>query len=134
MEEYPKSRRGAYEADSKDIVVSQSVKAGKRIYYVDVKQSRKGDMFIAITESKKIVSGDDVSYEKHKIFLYKEDFEKFQSALGKAIAFIEAEGQGTAACAGDLQTEDPAQEAKPGGLDDEIPPISEQDLHIDIDF
>jgi len=73
----------------KELVFSESVKAGKRIYYFDVKQSRNGDKYVAITESKKIVSGTEdnpqVSYEKHKVFLYKEDFEKFTAALDKAI-------------------------------------------------
>ena len=69
--------------NDKEIVFSQSIKAGKRIYYLDVKKNRKDEMFLAITESKKIVmgEGDDsqVSFEKHKIFLYKEDFEKFMN-------------------------------------------------------
>ena len=64
--------------NDKEIVFSKSIKAGKRIYYLDVKKNRKDEMFLAITESKKVVmgEGDDsqVSFEKHKIFLYKEDF------------------------------------------------------------
>ena len=74
--------------NDKEIVFSQSIKAGKRIYYLDVKKNRKDEMFLAITESKKIVmgEGDDsqVSFEKHKIFLYKEDFEKFMNGLQQA--------------------------------------------------
>ena len=58
----------------------------------DVKKNRKDEMFLAITESKKIVSGEgddsQVSFEKHKIFLYKEDFEKFTNGLQQAIQFI----------------------------------------------
>ncbi len=73
----------------KVIIFSESVKAGKRTYYFDVKQSRNGEKYVSITESKKIVSGpeDDpqVSYEKHKIFLYKEEFDKFLSALQNTI-------------------------------------------------
>lgn len=69
----------------KDFVFSESVKAGKRIYYFDVKQSRNGDKYIAITESKKIMEGSfdnpRISFEKHKIFLYKEDYDKFLNAL-----------------------------------------------------
>ena len=71
---------------------SKSIKAGKRIYYLDVKKNRKDEMFLAITESKKVVmgEGDDsqVSFEKHKIFLYKEDFGKFMAGLEQAINFI----------------------------------------------
>ena len=93
MEELKK--KSAAEGD-KEIVFSKAIKAGKRIYYLDVKKNRKEEMFLAITESKKIVSGEgddaQVSFEKHKIFLYKEDFEKFMDGLHQAIQFIENEG------------------------------------------
>lgn len=73
----------------KDLVFSESVKAGKRIYYFDVKQSRNGDRYIAITESKKINEGTFENprfvFEKHKLFLYKEDYEKFVEALTKTL-------------------------------------------------
>jgi len=76
----------------KDILFSRSIKAGKRIYYVDVKQNSKGDMYLSLTESKKIVSGDadmpQFNFEKHKIFVYPEDFEKFTSGLADAIKYI----------------------------------------------
>ena len=58
----------------------------------DVKKNRKDEMFLAITESKKVVTGEgedlQVSFEKHKIFLYREDFEKFMNGLNEAIDFI----------------------------------------------
>ena len=89
MEEFQK--KSAAEGD-KEIVFSSAIKAGKRIYYLDVKKNRKDEMFLAITESKKIVSGEgddsQVSFEKHKIFLYKEDFEKFMNGLHEAVQFI----------------------------------------------
>ena len=79
--------------NDKEIVFSKSIKAGKRIYYLDVKKNRKDEMFLAITESKKVVmgEGDDsqVSFEKHKIFLYREDFQKFMAGLTEAIDFID---------------------------------------------
>ncbi len=81
-----------FEGDKRDqvIVYSKAIKAGKRIYYLDVKRNRKDDLFLAITESKKKVNGDDaqVSFEKHKIFLYKEDFEKFKEGFEEVINFI----------------------------------------------
>lgn len=85
-------KKSTTESD-KEIVFSKAIKAGKRIYYLDVKKNRKEEMFLAITESKKIVSADDsqVSFEKHKIFLYKEDFEKFINGLNEAIGFIKKE-------------------------------------------
>ncbi|WP_373731799.1 DUF3276 family protein, partial [Bacteroides heparinolyticus] len=65
-------KKNASDVNEKEIVFSQSIKAGKRIYYLDVKKNRKDEMFLAITESKKVVmgEGDDsqVSFEKHKIF------------------------------------------------------------------
>ena len=78
--------------NEKDIVYSQAVKAGKRIYYLDVKRSRRDELYLSITESKKIVSGEGpdaaFSFEKHKIFLYQEDFSKFIGALSQAIGYI----------------------------------------------
>lgn len=90
MEEFKK--RSALETKDKEIVFSKSIKAGKRIYYLDVKKNRNDEMFLAITESKKVVSGEgedpQISFEKHKIFLYKEDFDKFMTGLEQAIEFI----------------------------------------------
>lgn len=84
--------------NDKEIVYSRAVKAGKRIYYLDVKKNRKDEMFLAITESKKVVTGEgdgsQVSFEKHKIFLYKEDFAKFMTGLEQAIDFIAKSDEG----------------------------------------
>jgi hypothetical protein len=85
-------RRSTVDSD-KEILYSKAVKAGKRIYYLDVKRNRKDEMFISITESKKVVTGDEldpqVVFEKHKIFLYKEDFTKIMGALNEMIQYIE---------------------------------------------
>ena len=86
-----------FETEKKDteIIYSKAIKAGKRIYYLDVKKSRNDDLYLAITESKKKVTGYDedaqVTYEKHKIFLYKEDFEKFVEGLEDVVGFIKRE-------------------------------------------
>lgn len=76
MEDFKKKMNA--DMNDKEIVFSKSIKAGKRIYYLDVKKNRKDEMFLAITESKKVVmgEGDDsqVSFEKHKIFLYRRIF------------------------------------------------------------
>ena len=91
-----------FEIEKKDneIIYSKAIKAGKRIYYLDVKKSRNEDLFLAITESKKKVVGYEeeaqVTYEKHKIFLYKEDFDKFIEGLEDVVSFIKRE-QGEAA-------------------------------------
>jgi hypothetical protein len=81
-----------------DILFSRTVKAGQRIYYIDVKRNRKGELYLSITESKKMLSGSvempQVSYEKHKIFLFREDFAKFDEALCDAFSFVEGEQGG----------------------------------------
>ena len=126
MEEFKK--KSAADGD-KEIVFSKAIKAGKRIYYLDVKKNRKEEMFLAITESKKIVSGEgddsQVSFEKHKIFLYKEDFGKFMAGLQQAIQFI-ADEQGLP---------EPRLEEKELASDEETgESLSENEIKIDIDF
>lgn len=75
-----------------DIIYSRAIKAGKRIYYLDVKLNRREELFLSITEStKKIVGTQDdpqVTFEKHKIFLYNEDFDKFMEGLNEVMDFI----------------------------------------------
>lgn len=68
---------------------SKSVRAGKRTYFFDVKSTRGNDYYLTITESKKRFGQDGkFFYEKHKIFLYKEDFEKFMDGLNEAVTHI----------------------------------------------
>lgn len=90
-------RKDDQESREMDIAFSRSVKAGKRIYYLDVKRSKNEDLYLCLTESKKKVSGDpaspDVSYEKHKIFLYREDLSKFTEALIDVIRFMQENDQ-----------------------------------------
>ena len=71
-------------------VFSKPVRAGKRTYFFDVKSTKGGkDFYLTITESKKRMEGDGrFTFDKHKIFLYKEDFEKFQSGLSEVIDYI----------------------------------------------
>lgn len=71
-------------------VFSTSVRAGKRTYFFDVKATRGNDLFMTITESKRVNFEPDgpAQYEKHKIFLYKEDFEGFLEGMHKAIDHI----------------------------------------------
>jgi len=125
MEEFKK--KSAADGD-KEIVFSKAIKAGKRIYYLDVKKNRKDEMFLAITESKKIVTGEgddsQVSFEKHKIFLYKEDFVKFINGLQEAIQFITNE-QGLP---------EPCIEEKDTSIEEPGESLSESEIKIDIDF
>lgn len=83
--DYKKDR----ESDGGDEVYSQSVRAGKRTYFFDVKATKNDDYYLTITESrKKQISEGNFSFEKHKIFLYKEDFDKFASGLCNVVNFI----------------------------------------------
>lgn len=66
-------------------VYSKAVRAGKRTYFFDVKATKGNDLFLTITESKKSFTDGKESFQKHKVFLYKEDFEKFQEGLADAI-------------------------------------------------
>ena len=70
-------------------VFSKKVKAGKRTYFFDVKATRGNDYYITITESKK--RQEDGIYVKHKIFLYKEDFNKFMEAFQETINFVKTD-------------------------------------------
>ena len=68
---------------------SKSVRAGKRTYFFDVKATKRNDYYLTITESKKRFGKDGkYFFEKHKIFLYKEDFDKFKEGLDEVIEFI----------------------------------------------
>jgi hypothetical protein len=73
----------------KEEIFTKVVRAGKRTYFFDVKATRKDDYYLTITESKKRLGKEGkVFYEKHKIFLYKEDFEKFSEGLRDAVTYI----------------------------------------------
>ena len=70
-------------------VYSKPVRAGKRTYFFDVKSTKGNDYYLTITESKRKVEKDGrFAYDKHKIFLYKEDFDKFAEGLQEVIDYI----------------------------------------------
>ena len=79
--------------NGRDEIFSEKVKAGKRTYFFDVKSTRANDFYVTITESKKRFNKDNegFTYEKHKIFLYKEDFNKFMDALNNTINHVKNE-------------------------------------------
>lgn len=118
----------------KDIVYSQAIKAGKRIYYLDVKRNKKGELFLSITESKRVSQGEGnegaFSFEKHKIFLYQEDFSKFISGLSQVIGYIHEHQT--------LSERFAASEEEASSIDDVMPQSEtdtlSDDLKIDIDF
>jgi hypothetical protein len=77
--------------DQKEEVFSRAIRAGKRTYFFDVKATKSGEYYITVTESKRRYDNDQgkFSYEKHKLFLYKEDFAKFSRGLTETINFCE---------------------------------------------
>ncbi len=83
------------EQEKKDVIreeiYSRVIRAGKRTYFFDVKATRSGEQYLTITESKRRFNNEQGKffYEKHKLFLYKEDFEKFSRGLGEVLEFIE---------------------------------------------
>jgi len=83
MEDYKKSRKN-------EEIYSKRIKAGKkRTYFIDVRMTRENDYYLTITESKR--KHNDGGFIKHKIFLYKEDFNKFQEALNETIDHVKSE-------------------------------------------
>jgi hypothetical protein len=88
MEEGKEIQEGM-ENNEREEIFSNAVRAGKRTYFFDVKSTRRNDFYLTITESKKRYHKDGrFFYEKHKVFLYKEDFEKFLDGLNESIEFI----------------------------------------------
>jgi hypothetical protein len=77
------------ENNYKEEIFTRRVRAGKRTYFFDVKATKsEKDFYITITESKRV--GEE-EYEKHKLFLYKEDFEKFVNALTETVGYVQSE-------------------------------------------
>jgi len=73
-----------------DSIYSKRLRAGKRrTYFFDVRATKGNDYYLTITESRKRF--DDNGYDRHKIFLYKEDFNKFVKALGEAVDYVKTE-------------------------------------------
>ena len=81
------------ERREQEIVYSRAIKAGKRIYYLDVRKARNNDLYLSITESKRRqAEGEEApSFEKHKLFLYKEDFAHFLEGLQDVIGYVRNE-------------------------------------------
>ncbi|MES2799498.1 MAG: DUF3276 family protein [Bacteroidota bacterium] len=73
----------------KNEVYSKVVRAGKRTYFFDIKSTKGNDLYITLTESKRSFEDGPDNYQKHKIFLYKEDFEKFRDGLNDVLDKID---------------------------------------------
>ena len=116
MEELDKKEQGQVREE----IFSRTVRAGKRTYFFDVKSTRSEEHYLTITESKRRFNNDSGKffYEKHKLFLYKEDFEKFANVLNAAIEFIQT----------GVAPEEPEVEKKIK------PPVVEEDPHTKVEF
>lgn len=80
------------DSNRREDIFSKPVRAGKRTYFFDVKATRGGDYYLTITESKRRIDDNGkFHYDKHKLFLYKEDFEKFSEGFQEALDFIKNE-------------------------------------------
>jgi hypothetical protein len=91
MEENEKPEREIDRDRDKEEIFSRTVRAGKRTYFFDVKATIADERYLTITESKRRFNNEQGKffYEKHKLFLYREDFEKFNNGLNDAIEFIQ---------------------------------------------
>lgn len=79
----------AKDKEGTEDIYSKAVRAGRRTYFFDVKSTRADDWFLVITESRRMEGKDGIPYfEKHKIHLYKEDFEKYMDGLGEVVEYI----------------------------------------------
>ena len=109
---YSEDYDGAYaQGRNGDDVYSKPVKAGKRTYFFDVKATKGNDYYLTITESKRKLDRDgSFIYDKHKIFLYKEDFEKFVEGLEEVINYVKENAP---------QTETPAEKDGAENADEE---------------
>lgn len=79
------------QVEDREQIYSNRVRAGKRTYFFDVRATRANDYYLTITESRRQPQGEGFTYEKHKIFLYKEDFDKFVEALKDTVDHVKTE-------------------------------------------
>ena len=114
--------------DRNNEIFSIPIRAGKRTYFFDVKSTRSDELYLTITESKRRFSNETGKffYEKHKLFLYKEDFEKFADGLKDTVRFIET---GEKPVLLEVQED---MELNSSDLD--LDSLSESKMHVDVTF
>jgi hypothetical protein len=119
MEDEKGRNEGQSDRNEKEEVFTKVVRAGKRTYFFDVKSTRHEDLYLTITESKKRQGKEGkMFYEKHKIFLYKEDFEKFTEGLREAVTFAGNGDTYIAPVAESTEIEEVASEVTSDGFSD----------------
>ena len=114
-------------------IFSRTVRAGKRTYFFDVKATRSNEYYLVLTESKRRFNNEQGKfyYEKHKVFLYKEDFEKFARGLREVIEFIETSNKPEEE---EEKQKTQATAEKQSDEDEKVADKPESNAHTDIDF
>ncbi len=120
---------------NRDVVFSKRIKAGKRVYFFDVKSTRGNDLYLTITESKRRPgeTDDQPIFEKHKLFIYREDFDKFSDGFHEALDYISNNPTermlNSTPYTPNTRTEEPQQSAM-----NEMPEEKEKTTFTDIEF
>ena len=120
-------------------IFSKALRAGRRTYFFDVRETKAGDYYLTITESKKFTNEDGTFYyKKHKIYLYKEDFAEFNSSLKETCDYI-IENKGTEVISEkhDKDFESKKQNSEPQNLEEENvkeETVEEEKDFADVDF
>ena len=124
--------RGDRRDRREDDVHTTAVRAGKRTYFFDIRSTRGKDLYLTITESKRQTNASgDVTYQKHKLFLYKEDFEKFSDGLKETLSMVaelQASGEYQSADAADFRKNNSEEKESPASDTPASGDVSFEDL------
>ena len=114
-------------------IFSQVLRAGRRTYFFDVRETKAGDYYLTITESKKFTHDDgSFHYKKHKIYLYKEDFEEFSSMLNLATKYVlDEKGQEVISERHQKDYHRPTEDEKNGSSNEDATPESFTDVKFE---
>ncbi len=114
-------------------IFSQVLRAGRRTYFFDVRETKAGDYYLTITESKKFTHDDgSFHYKKHKIYLYKEDFEEFSTMLNQATKYVlDEKGQEVISDRHQKDYHKPSEDEKNGSVNEDASPESFTDVKFE---
>jgi len=114
-------------------IFSQVLRAGRRTYFFDVRETKAGDYYLTITESKKFTHDDgSFHYKKHKIYLYKEDFEEFSTMLNLATKYVlDEKGQEVISERHQKDYHKPSEDEKNGSVNEDASPESFTDVKFE---
>lgn len=123
------------EKSGREEVYTKIIRAGNRTYFLDVKSTRKNDLYLTITESKKRFNKDGkFFYEKHKLFLYPEDFDKFSDGLEDVFSFIRNSDYKEKSEADTSESKEPVDNAEKETESGEKEEKSKTDEFINVEF